>query len=56
MRERARIADRDTPVCYIDDFLRRNMPENFVYSENFTDDRRSPVKPGMTRKAFVMFA
>jgi hypothetical protein len=26
------------------------MPKNFVYSENFTDDRRSPTKSGMTRK------
>ena len=29
------------------------MPKNFVYSENFTDDRRSPTKSGMTKKAFV---
>jgi hypothetical protein len=26
------------------------MPENFVYSENFTDDRGCPVKPGMTKR------
>ena len=26
------------------------MPENFVYGVDFTDDRRCPVKPGMTRK------
>ena len=29
------------------------MPENFVYGADFTDDRRSPTKSGMTRKAFL---
>ena len=32
------------------------MPENFVYGVDFTDERECPVKPGMTRKLFVMFA
>jgi hypothetical protein len=26
------------------------MPEKFVYSAIFTDERGCPVKPGMTRK------
>ena len=62
MRERARVADREGPICYIDAFLRENMPENFVYVrilQMIADPRLrgdDEERARMTRKAFVMFA
>ena len=38
----------ELPSSCIDAFLKENLPENFVYSADFTDDRRSPTKSGMT--------